>query len=98
LTYRVLGSAFHDGLRMTPTDLLYAYMFAYRWGAPGEDGSHYDPAIDRATAALRQRLMATRIAGVDTASKSFRVGDVDFIRELFVLEVYAALLHRGPEQ
>src|SRR5205807_1012613 len=36
LTYRVLGSAFHDGSRMAPTDLLYAYMFAYRWGASGE--------------------------------------------------------------
>jgi hypothetical protein len=28
LTYRVLGSAFHDGTRTTAADLLYAYMFA----------------------------------------------------------------------
>jgi hypothetical protein len=98
LTYRVLGSAFHDGSRMTSADFLYAYMFAYRWGAPGEDGSHYDPSIDRATAALRQRLMAVRIVGVDTASKSFRVGNVDFIRELFVVEVYADMPAEDPEQ
>ena len=28
-----MGSAFHDGTRMSTADLLYAYMFAYRWGA-----------------------------------------------------------------
>jgi len=98
LTYRVLGSAFHDGTRTTATDLLYAYMFAYRWGTRGEDEAHYDPSIDRATAALRRRLMAVRIVGVDTASKSFRVGDVEFIRELFVVEVYADMPAEDPEQ
>jgi hypothetical protein len=36
LTYRVLGSAFHDGTRMTVADLQYAYMFAYRWGVRSE--------------------------------------------------------------
>ena len=36
LTYRAMGSAFHDGTRTSGADLLYAYMFAYRWGARGE--------------------------------------------------------------
>src|SRR5205823_13138048 len=31
LSYRMLGSAFHDGTRTTEADLLYTYMFAYRW-------------------------------------------------------------------
>src|SRR5207247_3490484 len=35
LTYRVLGSAFHDGTRMSAADVLYSYAFAYRWGARG---------------------------------------------------------------
>jgi hypothetical protein len=30
-----------------------------------------------------------RVSGVDTASKSFRIGDVNFIRELFAIDVYA---------
>ena len=98
LTYRVLGSAFHDGTRTTAADLLYAYMFAYRWAVPGEANSHYDPAIEAATAPLRQRLAAVRLAGVDTASKSFRVGDVNFIRELFVIDVYASIAPGDPEQ
>jgi hypothetical protein len=98
LTYRVLASAFHDGTPMTVADLLYPYMFAYRWGVPGADGAHYDPAIDRATAPLRQRLAAVRPARVDTASKSFRVGDVSFTRTLFAIEVYADMPPGDPEQ
>src|SRR5439155_21052993 len=73
LTYRVMGSAFHDGTRTTAADLLYAYMFAYRWGVRGEADSHYDPAVAAATTPLRQRLAGVRVTGVDTASKSFRI-------------------------
>src|SRR6266436_5722069 len=87
LTYRVLGSAFHDGTRATFADLLYAYMFAYRWAVPGEADSHYDPVIAAATAPLRRRLAGVRVAGVDTASKSFRVVDV-----------YANIPPEDPEQ
>jgi hypothetical protein len=98
LGYRVLGSAFHDGTRTTEADLLYAYMFAYRWAKEGEAGAPYDPAIAAATAPLRQRLRAVRITGVDTASKSFRIADVDFIRELFLVDVYADMPPGDPEQ
>jgi hypothetical protein len=98
LTYRVLGSAFHDGTRTTVADLLYAYMFAYRWAVRGDAEAQYDPAIAAATATLRQRLAAVRVAGVDTASKSFRIGDVNFIRELFAIDVYADMPPEDPEQ
>lgn len=98
LTYRVLGSAFHDGTRATFADLLYAYMFAYRWAVPGEADSHYDPVVAAATAPLRRRLAGVRVAGVDTASKSFRVGDVNFVRELVVVDVYANIPPEDAEQ
>src|SRR3984893_6261642 len=98
LTYRVLSSAFHDGTRTTTADLLYAYMFAYRWAVRGDAQAQYDPAIAAATAPLRQRLAAVRLAGVDTASKSFRIGDVNFTRELFAIDVYADMPPEDPEQ
>jgi hypothetical protein len=98
LTYRVLGSAFHDGTQTTAADLLYAYMFAYRWGVRDDVEGHYDPAVAAATAPLRQRLAAVRVAGVDTASKSFRIGDVNFVRELFAIDVYANTPPEDPEQ
>jgi hypothetical protein len=95
LTYRLLGSTFHDGTRMSAVDLLYAYMFAWRWGAPSEA---CDPAVAAATAPLRQALVGFRLAGVDTASKSVRVGDFNVTRELFVVDVYLALPPEDPEQ
>jgi len=99
LTYRVLGSAFHDGTRTTPADLLYAYMFAFRWGVRGEgENGHYDPVVDAATAAMRNTLAGVRIVGTDTTSKSFRVGDFDYVRELFIVEVFAAMPPDDPEQ
>src|SRR6185436_14363662 len=98
LTYKVLGSAFHDGTRTSAADLLYAYAFAFRWGARGiGEQAHYDPAIDSATLPLRRHLLGVRIAGVDAASKSFRVGDVAFVREIFTVEVYLGIAPEEPE-
>ena len=89
LVYKVLGSAYHDGTRTSVADLLYAYAFAYRWGVrDGPDDPHYDPVIEAATAHLRRHLVAVRAAGADAASRSFLVGDVKFVRELFTFEVY----------
>jgi hypothetical protein len=98
LTYRVMGSAFHDGTRTSAADLLYAYMFAYRWAVGNEPEPHYDPAVAAATGPLRQRLAGVRVAGIDSASKSFRIGDVNFVRELFVIDVYANVPPEDPEQ
>jgi hypothetical protein len=99
LTYRMLGSAFHDGTRTSVADLLYAFMFAYRWGSlrAGEE-PHYDPSIDAATAVMRARLLGLRMVGVDTASKSIRFGDFEYVRELLVVEVYTTTTPIDPVQ
>jgi hypothetical protein len=97
LTYRVLGSAFHDGTKTGVVDLLYAYMFAYRWGTQnGASNGHYDPHVDSATASLRRQLAGLRAIGSDAVSRSFRVGDVNFVRELFTIEVYATTVPEDP--
>lgn len=99
LTYRVLGSAFQDGTPMTAADILYAYAFAYRWGARADaDDSHYDHAVDAATAAMRRHLAGIKFIGTDTKSKSFRVGDVDVVRALFIFDVYTTSTPEDPEQ
>jgi hypothetical protein len=98
LTYKVLGSAFHDGTKTSAADILYAYAFAYRWGVKGgNDQTRYDPFIDAATAAMRRHLMGVRVTGVDATSRSFRVGDVDFVREIFTVEVYLDVPPVEPE-
>ena len=99
LTYRVLGSAFHDGTRMSAADVLYSYAFAYRWGArvDGED-THFDPLVAAATAIMRVRLLGVRIVGTDTTSKSFRFGDFEYVRELLVVDVYTSTTPIDAEQ
>ncbi|MCL4766026.1 MAG: hypothetical protein KJZ80_07335 [Hyphomicrobiaceae bacterium] len=98
LTYKVLGSAFHDATRMSAADLLYAYAFAYRWsGSGGGTDPSRDAFIEAATSDLRRHLVAVRIVGSDTASSSFRVGDVDFVREVFTVEVYLAMAPNDPD-
>jgi hypothetical protein len=94
LTYRVLASAFHDGTRMSAADLLYSYAFAYRWGA----GESADPGVAAATAVMRERLLGVRVVGSDNTSKSFRFGDFEVTRELFVVEVYTSAPPIDPEQ
>jgi hypothetical protein len=98
LTYKVLGSAYHDATKTSMADLLYAYAFAYRWGAREGDGdARYDPFVDAATAPLRRHLVAVRPVGVDAGSKSFRVGDVNFVREILTLEVYLDIAPDDPD-
>jgi hypothetical protein len=99
LGYRILGSTFQDGSPMTFADIAYAYAFAWRWGArTGGDDPHYDPAIDAATATMRARLAGVRFSGVDTTSKSFRVDDVNVVRQLFLVDVYTTTPVDEPEQ
>jgi len=99
LTFRALGSAFHDGTRTTVADLLYPYIFAWRWSAPeSPDGASYDPAVDAATALARERLVGIRIIGVDATSKSINFGDVTFARELLIVELYADLAFDDPDR
>ena len=66
LTYRMLGSPFHDGSRMSVADLLYSTMFSYRWGAGGEQ-SHSDPVV---AAVAEDAAAASVAAGASDASVS----------------------------
>ncbi|MGB3271826.1 MAG: hypothetical protein WBA66_02875 [Xanthobacteraceae bacterium] len=90
LTSKVMASAFHDGSKTGVADIAYAYVFAYRWGTKGE-GDRFDPEVARATAPLRRHLVALRATGSDTASRSLRVGDVNFVREVITVETYLTL-------
>jgi hypothetical protein len=92
LRYGAMTSLFHDGTETGLADILYPFAFAYRFGADG--AADRDPDIARATALLRERLAGLRPAGVDAASKSFRVGDLEFRREMQLVEVY---LNAAPD-
>lgn len=89
LSYKSMASAFHDGTQTMVADILYSYMFAYRWGVRGsEEPSSYDPYIAMATSLIRERLVALKVTGVDKTSKSIRFGDFNLVRELHLIDVY----------
>jgi hypothetical protein len=80
---------------MATADIVYAYLFAYRWSA--RNGRTYDPYIDAATELLRRHLVGFKVIGIDP-SKSFRFGDVNFVRQLFIVDVYVTTPPIDPEQ
>ncbi|MBI4241826.1 MAG: hypothetical protein HY613_08925, partial [Candidatus Rokubacteria bacterium] len=90
--YRVLTSAFHDGTRMSVTDLLYPFIFSYRWGAKGGQRG-YDPTVDAATALLRERLAGLKLLRVEADVLAF--GDVKLTYEVPVVDVYVN--HDSPD-
>jgi hypothetical protein len=98
LTFRMMGAAFNDGTRTNAADLLFAYMFAYRWGARGDGENSSDPLIAAASSVMRERLVGIRVVGTDAGSKSFRIGDFEVVRELIVVETYISAPPIDPEQ
>jgi hypothetical protein len=88
ITYRLVASAFHDGTRMTPADAAYAYSFAYRWGARAGGRAAADPAVEAATAPLRQALVGFRVVKVDAEVKKF--SDSTFTYIVPVIDVYVS--------
>lgn len=96
LTYRLLASAFHDGTRMSPADLVYPYVLAFRWGARGPAGeATYDPYVGRATAVVRERLAGFRLRGVERNVWGF--GEIRLVREMPKVEVYLSRGRGEPE-
>ena len=85
VTYRVALSKFHDQTKMSVADLIYPYVFARRWSAR-------DRQVGRATALLRDRLVAVRVAKLETEVRDF--GDLQVLLETPVIEVYL----RGPAE
>jgi hypothetical protein len=84
IVYRVLLSNLHDGQRMSVADIMYPYAFATRWGVSG--ARTYDPEVERATAALRQALVAVRVVRVDTEVRL--VDDQQLLYQVPLVEVY----------
>ncbi len=87
VVYTVPMSRFHDGTRMTPADVLYPFLFAYRWGVRhGQDGNAYDPFVHEATALLRERLAGLRVLRTEREVKD--LGEVKLVWEVPTIEVY----------
>ncbi len=97
IVYRILTSAFHDQTRMSLADILYPYVFAYRWGVPHTaDGAEYDPSIAASTALLREWLAGVRPLKEEREVKKTQEGTFTF--PIQVVEVYLTRGLTDPQQ
>jgi hypothetical protein len=94
VVYKVLASAFHDESRMTVADTLAGLGFAYRWSTPGR--LSYDPAIEAATARLREWLAGLRLVHVDATEREY--GEVKFTTVTQTFEAYGRHGLADPQQ
>ncbi|MGH6902859.1 MAG: hypothetical protein ACREIR_08980 [Geminicoccaceae bacterium] len=85
--YEVLASPFQDGTEMAMADLVYPFVFAYRWGGAGPDGKAREPRLQTASADVRDRLAGLRALRVESTDKSIAEG-LDVVQNTPVLEVY----------
>ncbi|HSF22281.1 MAG TPA: hypothetical protein VLA81_09575 [Burkholderiales bacterium] len=92
LRYFVTLSEFHHGISTGVADILYPYIFAFRWGAggPGADAVQ-DPAVARATALVSQWLAGFKVIRVEKQVRNYGA-DLKFSYQVAVVDVY--LNHR----
>ncbi len=95
ILYKVLMSSFHDGTPMTVADLLYPFVFSYRWGARGQNRTEYDRVVDEGTALMRKRLAGVRVVRIEREIRD--IGDVKLTWERPVIEVYLRSASSGPQ-
>jgi hypothetical protein len=88
LRYSVVTSAFHDGTKTGVADILYPYIFAFRWSAEHSgNGIAFDPAIARSTALMREWLVGFKVVGVKTQTRNFG-SDLKFSYRVPLVDVY----------
>ncbi len=88
VVYQVLASPFEDGTEMEVADLLYPFVFAYRWGAKaGPDRNTHEPRLEPVLAALQERLVGLKVVRVERSTHDI-AEDLKVIRKTPVLEIY----------
>ncbi len=92
LRYFVTLSAFHHGVATGVADILYPYIFAFRWGEAGPgQGADLDPFVARSAALVRKWLAGFRVARIGEEVRNFGA-DLKFTYRVPVVDVY--LNHR----
>ena len=88
VVYQVLASPFEDGTEMEVADLLYPFVFAYRWGAKaGPDRNTHEPRLEPVLAALQERLVGLKVVRVERSTHDI-AEDLKVVQKTPVLEVY----------
>jgi hypothetical protein len=88
VVYEVLASPFEDGSEMDVADVIYPFVFAYRWGAKANAGGNaHEPRLEQTLAALQARLAGLKIARVER-TRHVVAENWDVFTNTLVVEVY----------
>ncbi|HME29903.1 MAG TPA: hypothetical protein VKE53_08595 [Pseudolabrys sp.] len=88
VVYDVLTSPFADGSDMDVADVIYPFVFAYRWGAKANaSGTTHEPCLQQTLTAMQERLAGLRIARVDR-TKHVIAENWEIFTNTPVIEVY----------
>ncbi|MGH8635461.1 MAG: hypothetical protein ACRET7_15185 [Burkholderiales bacterium] len=90
IRYFVTLSEFHHGIPAGVADIVYPYIFAFRWGGAGPAGGA-DPAVARSTELVRQWLAGFKVVRVEDQVRNYGA-DLKFSYRVPVVDVY--LNHR----
>ena len=94
LRYSAVTSNFHDGTATEVADIVYPYIFAFRWGAGQGANENRDPVVARSTALVREWLAGFEVIGIETQTRNFG-DDLKFSYRVPVVDVYLA--HRSSD-
>lgn len=88
LRLTVVASAFHDGTATEFADIVYPYVFAFRWGdARNRNAGTYDPTVAIRTEFLREWLAGFKRIGDKTEVLNFG-DDLKFRHRMEIVDVY----------
>lgn len=88
VVYEVIASPFGDGSDMDAADVIYPFVFAYRWGAKvNGSGNAHEPRLEQTLAAMQERLAGLRIARVER-TKHVIAENWEIFTNTPVVEVY----------
>jgi len=88
VTYEVLASPFEDGTEMGVADLIYPFVFAYRWGAKTDTGDNTsEPRLAATLASMQERLVGLKFVRMERTTHAIAEG-MNIVQKTPVLEVY----------
>jgi hypothetical protein len=88
VVYEVLTSPFEDGSEMDVADVIYPFMFTYRWGAKANSGGdNHEPRLEQTLAAMQEHVAGLKVVRVER-TKHVIAENWEIFTNTPVVEVY----------
>ena len=97
VAYEVIASPFEDGTEMEVADLIFPFVFAYRWGSKANGGGAHEPRLESTLAAMQESLAGLKVVRIERTKHTI-AENWDVIKKSPVLEVYLRNVPHDEEQ